>query len=92
MYNGVIRVGDVFIWEPYDSDGWPKAMARVRVERIRYSYPDMPEMEEVDHIDPADGWENDVGFTCHIWAVDLGHKQPAWNDISRFREACVKEA
>jgi hypothetical protein len=85
-YTGPIRLGDVFEWCPYGTDGWPHAWARVKVVGLRSRGQDMPVLDAKNDDPEAEVVTETLAAGKYGRVGDRGS-----NDLSRFREACRKE-
>lgn len=97
MIEGEIKVGDVFDWQPYGTEGWPRAYARVRVTRI--TYPDPDAHGGVDLLDStADLCADDDQSEARVYSLDVtdSHRhrrqvrEECWNELPHFRDMCSR--
>ena len=80
-----INVGDVFDWQPYGTEGWPRA-SEYAVVVCRITYPDENAESGLDELrSTGDLCVDDDPSEVKIWTLKLDGSVH-WNELPHFRD------
>lgn len=86
MRSEHVNVGDVYEWQPYGTDGWPRAHEVVTVVRITYPDPDSPDgLFDVQSTDEL--CDDDDAEQILIWSrgqIKRANRGICWNELPHF--------